>query len=150
MDNATENPTATATEPQDPAETTQVQVPAGRVLHAPHPKKKTKKEKTQDHVGAPYWGTPSQVEYLKGFVEDFACTDSRSKDRKEIIKKISILFITKFGWDWENNEEDEETDPDDSDMAELSKALEGSSNEETERRAEILTAFREVSLYALS
>jgi hypothetical protein len=124
------------------------QAPAVRVNHAPHPKKTSKKEKTQEHVGAPYWGTASQVAYLTDFVEDFLCTAARSKQRKELIKKISILFFTKYGWDWEDNTESEEPDPDDSDMAALSKALDGSSNEETDERAKTLTEFREVTFDA--
>jgi hypothetical protein len=113
--------------------------------HEPHPQKSKKKPKTQDHIGAPMWAKGSQFTYLWSFMESFNNTAPRSKARRELIKNIAVLFITKYRWDRVENPDPD--DPDVDELVALSKALEGDGEEEINARKLILTEFREVLFY---
>jgi hypothetical protein len=110
--------------------------------HEPHPDKSKKKVKTQDHIGAPMWAKGSQFDYLWSFIDEFNESQPRSKVRKDLVKKVAVLYITKYGWDCV--EDPEALDPNPDDLVALSKALEGVGEEQIEARKRILVDFREV------
>lgn len=107
----------------------QVKKPRKRgVRHAAHPEKPVRTRlPVQDHVGAPFWALGTQVEYMRSFLDEWKDTKSRSKERAFVVKKVAILFIYKYGWDWADGDKPDANDPDpeDLEMADLAIAGEG-------------------------
>jgi hypothetical protein len=117
---------------------------APRNIHPDKPARK-RKEQTQDHVGAPTWAEGSQFQYLQSFIGDWTITQPRSGPRKAIIRKIAILFLSKYGWEMEENPD--ALDPDPVKLLELDAALtDGCTDTEIELRATRLAALQTVSM----
>jgi hypothetical protein len=110
---------------------------ADKVVHRHEPK--------QDHVGAPNWTKGSQFGYIQSFMEDWLATVPRSHTRRAVVRKVAILFITKYGWDLEDNPD--ALDPDPEDLVALDKELaEGNSEDENTLHASQLKALQTVSI----
>lgn len=76
-------------------------------------------------------------------------TKQRSQARALVVQKVAILFIYKYGWDWEAGDKPEAEDPDPDNLLMADQAIAGE-GAEVEVRAAELKSFKIVSFFIYS
>lgn len=94
------------------------------IQHAAHPERPIRKRnKVQDHIGAPFWALGTQVNYIRSFLGEWMDTTPRSKARTAVVNKATILFVYKYGWDWASGDKPDAEDPDPTKLLEADQAI---------------------------
>lgn len=71
--------------------------------------------------------------------------EPKSQERKVLVKNVVILFLTKYGWDYESSSAPEElADPDEDELPELNRELLGDNASEIAERQDEVKKFRQV------
>lgn len=92
--------------------------------------------------GPATWAVGSQFTFLDARKKDWIDNDDR-KDRSKFYSDVAVLFVNKYGWSMQDNDE---PDPDESDPASIHlELLAGVTDAEKKERIDTLAKLRCVS-----
>jgi hypothetical protein len=92
--------------------------------------------------GASNWAKGTQLPFLESRKDTWEDCENK-KERSQFYADVAILFVNKYGWDLQDNDD---PDPDESDIASIRKALTGEGTEEKQKQhAAELATLRAVS-----
>lgn len=102
--------------------------------------------KTGKRRGPPTWARGSQLIFLRSRMSTWA--DCKATQRGKFYSDVTWLYLSKYGWD---NEDNEDVDLDDSDMAAVREELRNSGTlEEQQQNQATFKGLRRVSHFKFS
>jgi hypothetical protein len=100
------------------------------------------RQPTGGRRGATNWAKGSQLSFLERRKDAWVDCEGK-KERSQFYSDVAILFVHKYGWELQDNDD---ADPDESDIALIRKALTGEGTEDEQKKhAEELGSLRGVS-----